>query len=126
MDGQSALAGTIRPGGEGDALNAVAGETVSLIALLAVLAWAVTRPRGWPEAVAAVPASPGQTRTVALRLDGMADTSVLIRVPVPKEAQGRPAPSLMTKSGKTVVACEPVVSVLTEVAKQLQPGRCVT
>jgi arsenical pump membrane protein len=58
LDGQSALAGsTIRPGGEGDALNTVVGETVSLIALLAVLAWAVTRPRGWPEAVAAVPAA---------------------------------------------------------------------
>ena len=41
----------------GDALNAAAGETVSLIALLTVLAWAVTRPRGWPEAVAAVPAA---------------------------------------------------------------------
>jgi hypothetical protein len=27
---------------------------------------------------------------------------------------------------KLTVACEPVVSVLTEVAKQLQPGRCVT
>ena len=38
-------------------LNTVVGETVSLIALLAVLAWAVTRPRGWPEAVAAVPAA---------------------------------------------------------------------
>jgi hypothetical protein len=24
------------------------------------------------------------------------------------------------------VACEPAVSMLTEVAKQLQPGRCVT
>ena len=41
----------------GDALNAAAGETVSLIALLAVLAWAVIRPRGWPEAVAAIPAA---------------------------------------------------------------------
>ena len=57
MDGQSVLAGTIRLGGEGDALNAVAGETVSLIALVAVLAWAVARPRGWPEAFAAVPAA---------------------------------------------------------------------
>ena len=39
------------------ALNQATGETISLIALLAVLAWAVTRPRGWPEAVAAVPAA---------------------------------------------------------------------
>jgi arsenical pump membrane protein len=38
-------------------LNAAIGETVSVIALLAVLAWAVIRPRGWPEAVAAVPAA---------------------------------------------------------------------
>jgi arsenical pump membrane protein len=44
-----------RPGG--DALNSAAAETVSLIALLGVLAWAVTRPRGWPEAVVAVPAA---------------------------------------------------------------------
>jgi arsenical pump membrane protein len=41
----------------GRALNAAVSETLALIALLAVLAWAVTRPRGWPEAVAAVPAA---------------------------------------------------------------------
>jgi arsenical pump membrane protein len=38
-------------------LNAVLGETVSVLALLAVLAWAVIRPGGWPEAVAAGPAA---------------------------------------------------------------------
>src|SRR5712691_5577793 len=41
----------------GDALNAAAAETISLLALLGVLAWAGSRPRGWPEAVAAVPAA---------------------------------------------------------------------
>ena len=67
-----------------------------------------------------------QTQTVSLRrLNGLADTSVLIRMPVARA--GAPA-SLLIKSGsgKTTLACEPVVSVLTEVAKRLQPGRCVT
>ena len=40
------------------------------------------------------------TKTVSMRLNDLADTSVL--------------------------ACEPVVSALTEVAKLLEPGRCVT
>jgi arsenical pump membrane protein len=40
-----------------DALNATVGETMALLALVAVLAWAVIRPRGWPEAVVAVPAA---------------------------------------------------------------------
>jgi hypothetical protein len=72
----------------------------------------------------------GQTQTIALRVDGVADTSVLVRVPVAKEAasetRARPAAPTLMKPGKTAVACEPVVSVLTEVAKLLQPGRCVT
>ena len=72
-----------------------------------------------------VPLSKIHTRTVALRLDSLAETSVLIRVPVAEETRARPAPSLL-KPGKTALACEPMVSVLTEVAKQLQPGRCVT
>jgi hypothetical protein len=80
----------------------------------------------------AVKPAPAQTQTFALRINGMPDTSVLVRVPAVKdsvrdEARNRPVPSMM-KSGdrKTAVACEPVVSVLTEVAKLLQPGRCVT
>jgi hypothetical protein len=69
-----------------------------------------------------------QTRTISLRLDGLAATSVLVRVPVAEALRsGSSARSLMKSgNGKTAVACEPVVSVLTEVARQLQPGRCVT
>jgi hypothetical protein len=67
-----------------------------------------------------------QTRTILLRLDGLPDTSVLLRVPLVEEA--RNGSSSIRKSGdrKTTLACEPVVSVLTEVASQLEPGRCVT
>jgi hypothetical protein len=65
-------------------------------------------------------------RTVALRLSGLSDMSVLMQVPV-SSATGTPG-SFLGKpgSGKATVACEPMVSVLTEVAKLLQPGRCVT
>jgi hypothetical protein len=73
------------------------------------------------------------TQTISLRLDALADTSILVRVPAAKEARnGSSVPSssapVVTKSRdrKMAVACEPVVSVLTEVAKLLQPGRCVT
>ena len=77
---------------------------------------------------AAVPSSPEPSRTISLRPDGLTDTSVLVRVPVPKEARNRPPqPSGMkSRDTKTAVACEPPVSVLTEIAKLLQPGRCVT
>jgi hypothetical protein len=75
-----------------------------------------------------VKASAVPMRTILFRLDGLADTSILLRIPTVPEARGSAfAPSLTTPSGrKLAVACEPVVSVLTEVAKQLQPGRCVT
>jgi hypothetical protein len=77
------------------------------------------------------PAISLKTQTISVRVDGLSDTSVLVRVPVAqirKEARNTsPAPTTVSKQpvGRTV-ACEPVVSVLTEVAKQLQPSRCVT
>jgi hypothetical protein len=81
---------------------------------------------------AGVAGSASQTRTISLRLDSLVDTSVLVRMPVAKEpeteARNRPAAPSLFKPGvrKMTVACEPMVSVLTEVAKRLQPGRCVT
>ena len=71
--------------------------------------------------------APGKARTIALRFKELADTSVLIRVPVAKEeARNRPVAPLKSGKSKNAVACEPPVSVLTEVAKLLEPGRCVT
>ncbi|MEH2550232.1 hypothetical protein V1283_006877 [Bradyrhizobium sp. AZCC 2262] len=74
-------------------------------------------------------AATGQTETITIRSVGLEDTSVVVRVPVAQEVvRNRPAPPA-AKPGpakKMTVACEPPVSVLTEVAKLLQPGRCVT
>jgi hypothetical protein len=76
------------------------------------------------------PAVSLKTQTISVRVEGLSDTSVLVRVPVVqtrKEARNTPpAPRLSNQPVGRTVACEPVVSVLTEVAKQLQPGRCVT
>lgn len=75
-------------------------------------------------------ASATATRTISLRFNALSDTSVLVRVPVAKEARNMPPAPGVKPSGdrnrRMTVACEPVVSVLTEVAKLLQPGRCVT
>lgn len=72
------------------------------------------------------------TRTVSMRLNDLADTSVLLRVPAVIETGNAKPPVLLQnqnqKQGrkKPTIACEPMVSSLTEVAKLLQPGRCVT
>jgi hypothetical protein len=77
---------------------------------------------------AAVAPSGVPTQTISLHLRGFTDTSVLVRIPVAQAGRsGALAPSLPKRgTGRATVACEPVVSVLTEVAKQLPPGRCVT
>jgi hypothetical protein len=81
-------------------------------------------------------ASAAPTRTISLRQGVLTDTSVLIRLPAAKETgkdtdkearNGSPAPSgIKSQARKATVACEPPVSVLTEVAKRLEPGRCIT
>jgi hypothetical protein len=72
-------------------------------------------------------AASADTRTIALQFRGFSETSFLVRVPVANGVASSPSPSPM-KPGypKAMVACEPVVSMLTEVAKLLAPGRCVT
>jgi hypothetical protein len=81
-------------------------------------------------------AAPAQTETIMIRSVGLDDTSVVVRVPVAQapvtqapvvqEVRNPPAPPARPGTSKMTVACEPPVSVLTEVAKLLQPGRCVT
>lgn len=70
------------------------------------------------------------TRTVSMRLNDLADTSVLLRVPAVIETGNAKPPALLQNQkkvrNKPTIACEPMVSSLTEVAKLLQPGRCVT
>ena len=72
--------------------------------------------------------SPASTRTVALKLESFSDTTFLVRMPVATASS--PAIAVPAKSPaaarRPMVACEPVVSFLTDVAKRLDPGRCVT
>ena len=67
-------------------------------------------------------------QTISVQLHGLTETSVAVRIPVTqRDLDTTPIPLVTTSAPrKPAVACEPVVSILTEVAKQLQPGRCVT
>jgi hypothetical protein len=70
--------------------------------------------------------SAAPVKTVSLRLNDLADTSVLLRIPSVQVRTTKPPTLLRNQSRKPPLACEPVVSALTEVAKRLEPGRCVT
>ena len=74
------------------------------------------------------------SRTVSFPVYGLNDTSLLLRLaPTPVKVEKitalsevATARSFKASAQKSAVACEPPVSVLTEVAKLLEPGRCVT
>src|SRR5712671_2222155 len=81
---------------------------------------------------AALKTAPRRTETITFRTVGLDDTSVVVRVPViqapvvqapvvTEEIRSRPAAPAKPGGSKMTVACEPPVSVLTEVAKLLQP-----
>ncbi|HEU4805904.1 MAG TPA: hypothetical protein VFS91_08890 [Nitrobacter sp.] len=72
-------------------------------------------------------------RTVSIRLESLPDTSIMFRIPGSYRMEAGDRLTTKRDSGRTparqvrrTIACEPVVSVLTDIAKQLQPGRCVT
>lgn len=73
-------------------------------------------------------------RTVSFPVYGLGNTSLLLRVaPTPvkvekftAKSEVATARSFKATAQKSTVACEPPVSVLTEVARLLEPGRCVT
>jgi len=74
-------------------------------------------------------ASRGEIRQAGFR--GLSDASTFDSVPVSGGQTGHndQAARNVNKSmepGKSMLACEAVVSILTEVARQLQPGRCIT
>lgn len=70
-------------------------------------------------------------RTVTFQLPELPSTTIAVRVwdvlgaatPTQPVASNRPAPA---EKRRQIVACEGVVSALTEVAKHLGPGRCIT
>jgi hypothetical protein len=67
--------------------------------------------------------------TISFRIPGVTNSSVMMRVPVANAQSDKRAPQPTagdTTKFRPKLACESQVSLLTAVAKQLQPGRCVT
>ncbi len=79
--------------------------------------------------------APAGGLTISFMVPGVSDSSVMVRMPSGEADALRKAPASSTIGkesserstvAKRPVACEPVVSVLTPVAKQMGAGRCVT
>lgn len=67
------------------------------------------------------------SQTIAFRVDRLPETSILVRIPAKQATNPAPGVIRLKDQRKAMaVACEPVVSVLTEIARHLEPGRCVT
>ena len=83
---------------------------------------------------AQVTASQDAGRTLSFRVHSLPDTSLLLRVaPTPVKVEkiirsevAAAQRAFKATAEKSAVACEPPVSVLTDIAKLLEPGRCVT
>jgi len=71
-----------------------------------------------------------KTVTVAFQMGNLKNTSVVMRLPVAEAPRRRTIDNnpmkAKNKNRKTIIACEPIVSALTDAAKQLQPARCIT
>lgn len=66
--------------------------------------------------------------TLAFKLSGVPESSILVRVPTQalRTVPAAPAAKPTSPQNRAMPACEPAVSVLTGIAKQLQPARCDT
>ncbi len=68
--------------------------------------------------------------TISYRIPGVTDSSVMMRIPSAEATADKRAPvavdDVARLKKRQEVACEPSVSALTAVAKQLQPARCLT
>ena len=74
---------------------------------------------------AAPSGSPALLRTILLTPSGISEMTVVMRVPVAAAAPSSASAPVKSLVRKPMMACEPVVSVLTEIARRLEPGRCV-
>lgn len=68
----------------------------------------------------------GHGTTIAFEVPALPNTTLIVRVPAETIAGNAPAKiPARPSSVRRTTACEPSVSVLTAVAKQLQPSRCL-
>ncbi|MGJ4952939.1 hypothetical protein [Bradyrhizobium sp. HKCCYLS20291] len=128
------LAGAMQLASGHDLVSDLSVQSSSQVALNSA-ASSVNRATKTDRAAPVADAAP--TRTVSIKLAAFADTSFLLRLPLAstsvRDGQGAPpqGSQIITteterREAKRPIACEPSVSVLTEIAKRLQPGRCVT